>query len=88
METSGGGWTMVMNINPVDDNLVGWGNDFWAAKHEYGSFDHLFAHDYKSPAAYLLQGDELMIQSVAYPAVEDDAAFATAEVRVDERGWC
>jgi hypothetical protein len=38
METSGGGWTLVMNINPVDNNLVGWGNDFWAAEHEYGAF--------------------------------------------------
>ena len=57
-----------MNINPVDGNIVGWGNDFWAGKHEYGAFEHRFARDYKSPAAYLLKGDELMIQSVAYPA--------------------
>ena len=25
METDGGGWTLVANINPVDDNLVGKG---------------------------------------------------------------
>ena len=74
---------MVMNINPVDGNIVGWGNDFWAGKAEYGGFEHRFAKDYKSPAAYTLKGDELMIQSVAYPDQEDDAAFATTEVR----GW-
>ena len=64
METDGGGWTLVMNINPVDGNIVGWGNDFWAGKDEYGTFEHRFARDYKSPAAHLLKGDELMIQSV------------------------
>jgi hypothetical protein len=32
-----------MNINPVDGNIVGWGNDFWAGKVEYGGFEHRFA---------------------------------------------
>ena len=44
------------------------GTHFWAGKQEYGAFEHRFARDYKSPAAYLLTGNELMIQSVAYPA--------------------
>jgi hypothetical protein len=95
METDGGGWTMVMNINPVDDNLVGYGQDFWG-EHEYGEWDHHFANDYKSPAAYQLNGPdrynndiplaldgEIMIQSVAYPDRETDAAFEDTEIR----GW-
>jgi hypothetical protein len=96
METDGGGWTMVMNINPVDDNLVGYGQDFWTGEHEYGEWDHHFANDYKSPAAYQLNGPdrynadvptaedgEIMIQSVAYPDRETDAAFEDTEIR----GW-
>ena len=58
-----------LNSTPsTTTNLVGWGNDFWAGREEYGSFEHRFSQDYKSPAAYLLKGGELMIQSVAYPA--------------------
>jgi hypothetical protein len=84
METSGGGWTMVMNVNPVDGNLVGYGKDFWTGQHEYGSFDQRFSRDYKSPAAYLLEASEILIQSVAYPSrSEDMTAFATAPIR----GW-
>jgi hypothetical protein len=90
METDGGGWTLVANINPVDSNIVGYGQDFWLGQHEYGNFTHHFAFDYKSPAAYLLTGPahnaedgELMIQSVAYPGAETDSAFASAQVR----GW-
>ena len=90
METDGGGWTLVANINPVDSNIVGYGQDFWLGQHEYGNFTHHFAFDYKSPAAYLLTGPahnaedgELMVQSVAYPRKETDSAFASAQVR----GW-
>ena len=96
METDGGGWTMVMNINPVDDNLVGYGQDFWTGEHEYGEWEHHFANDYKSPAAYQLNGPdrynndiplaldgEIMIQSVAYPDRQTDAAFEDTEIR----GW-
>ena len=83
-------------VNPVDDNLVGHGSDFWVSEHEYGDFTHRFANDYKSPAAYQLDGPdrftsgvpaaddgELMIQSVAYPDRETDSAFETAAIR----GW-
>ena len=96
MATDGGGWTLVANINPVDNNLVGYGQDFWVAEHEYGDFQHHFANDYKSPAAYGLTGPdrydadvptaddgEIMILSAAYPATETDAAFEG----VDTRGW-
>eukprot|EP01052_Picozoa_sp_SAG31_P002233 SAG31_NODE_77_length_27533_cov_47.448859_4_plen_1845_part_00 len=64
MDTNGGGWTLVMNVAPTDGNSVGYNNqDFWTASAEYGSFEHRFSTDYKSPAAYSINADELMIQS-------------------------
>ena len=87
---------LVMNINPVDDNLVGYGQDFWTGEHEYGDWEHHFANDCKSPAAYQLDGPDrfnndiplaldgaIMIQSIAYPDRETDAAFEDVEIR----GW-
>ena len=58
----GGGWTLVMNINPADGNALAYDDTrFWSDKREYGSFvdTHFFSADYKSPASYLLQADEL-----------------------------
>ena len=64
METNGGGWTLAMNVAPTDGNSVGYNNqDFWTGDAEYGSFGSRFTHDYKSPAAYSIEADELMIQS-------------------------
>ena len=64
MTTDGGGWTLVANIAPADSNSVGYNNqDFWTADLEYGDFGNKFSNDYKSPAAYLLLGNYLMIQS-------------------------
>ncbi len=65
MTTNGGGWTLVANIAPADGGSVGYNNqNFWTKQAEYGSFANKFANDYKSPAAYLLKGNQLMIQSV------------------------
>ena len=55
---------MVMNINPVDDNLVGYGQDFWTGEHEYGDWEHRTG-DYKSPAAYQLNGQT--VSTPMYP---------------------
>lgn len=64
MTTDGGGWTLVMNIAPSDGNSVGYNNQaFWATDSEYGNFDNRFAQDYKSPAAYLVKGTYVMIES-------------------------
>ncbi|MFZ2226667.1 MAG: LamG-like jellyroll fold domain-containing protein, partial [Candidatus Moraniibacteriota bacterium] len=65
MTTNGGGWTLVANVAPIDGNSVGYNNQaFWTTQAEYGSFANKFSNDYKSPAAYGLEGDQLMIQSV------------------------
>ena len=62
--TNGGGWTLVANVAPVDGNNVGYNNQaFWTTNAEYGSLTNRFSNDYKSPAAYLVTGAALMIQS-------------------------
>ena len=63
MTTNGGGWTLVANVAPVDGNVLGYTSDYWYAAAPYGSFGNRFSHDFKSPAAYRLQGTHLMIQS-------------------------
>jgi hypothetical protein len=81
MDTQGGGWTLAMTINPADSNFVGfYHDDFWVAHHEYGPFSpkisHALTNDYKSPAAYLLDADEVMLQST-------DFGNMTAQIK----GW-
>ena len=63
MTTNGGGWTLVANVAPTDGNVLGYPSGFWYDESEYGSLGNRFAQDFKSPAAYLLQGTHLMIQS-------------------------
>ena len=64
MTTNGGGWTLVMNVAPTDGNSVGYNNqDFWTGNAEYGNYSNHFSNDYKSPAAYRISGDFLLIQS-------------------------
>jgi subtilisin-like proprotein convertase family protein len=64
MTTDGGGWTLLRNIAPNDGNSVGYNNQqFWTTQTEYGVFSDRFAKDYKSPADWLVQGTQLMIQS-------------------------
>jgi hypothetical protein len=58
METNGGGWTLVANINPSDGHVL-----------TYNA--NRFTRDYKGPAAWSNQAAELMIQSAAYGG--DDA---------------
>jgi hypothetical protein len=61
MTTDGGGWTLVMNINPHDGNSVGYNNQaFWTAEAEYGCFASRFTHDYKHSTAYTMEADELV----------------------------
>ena len=69
MTTNGGGWTLVANVAPGDGNSVGYNNQsFWTTASEYRSFFDKFSGDYKSPAAYLLPANSLMIQSAATAA--------------------
>jgi hypothetical protein len=77
METNGGGWTLVANINPSDGHVLTYNaNSFWCLNTKFGNFDNRFTRDYKGPAAWSNQAAELMIQSAAYGG--DDAEI---------RGW-
>ena len=84
METNGGGWTLVMNINPSDGNAASYNNHaFWADDEEYGEWDNFFARDYKSPAAYTLTADEIMIESASFGSEDTQESFLSADIR----GW-
>ena len=84
METNGGGWTLVMNINPADGNAASYNNnEFWTEDAEYGSFDNFFSRDYKSPAAYTLTADEIMIESASFGSEDSQDSFLQADIR----GW-
>ncbi len=67
MTTQGGGWTLVMNVEPADGSVVSFTNTtFWVTAAEYGQIGNHFTHDYKGPAAWLLAGTNIMVQ-VANP---------------------
>jgi hypothetical protein len=84
METAGGGWTLAMTVNPADGSSVAYNNyAFWVNHAEYGSFDTFASRDYKGPAAYTLEGDELMIQSVAFGEEDIQESDLAAEIK----GW-
>jgi hypothetical protein len=84
METNGGGWTLVANVNPADGGSVAYNNNaFWAEDEEYGDFENFLSRDYKSPAAYTLTADEIMIESVSFGTQDTQDSFLNAEIR----GW-
>ena len=67
MTTLSGGWALVMNVEPADGNIVSFTNTrFWQDNAEWGQIENHFTHDYKSPAAWLLAGTNILIQ-VANP---------------------
>ncbi|MFZ4578789.1 MAG: fibrinogen-like YCDxxxxGGGW domain-containing protein [Myxococcota bacterium] len=67
MTTSGGGWTLVMNVHPQDGGVVSFTNtNFWTLDKEYGTLDKRFTNDYKSQASYTLPGTAVLIE-VATP---------------------
>ena len=71
MVTAGGGWSMIMNIAPTDGNSVGYNNqEFWTAAQPYGNPEEMFTTDWKSSLAYMMEADEVMIQSASLPRVE------------------
>ena len=69
MVTLGGGWTLVMNVNPSDGSFVSFTNTkFWMDQSEYGEIGSHFSHDYKSPAAWEMVGTNIMVE-VAKPGI-------------------
>jgi hypothetical protein len=71
METSGGGWMLVANINPADGHVLTYHSNFWCQDREVGSLEERFTKDYKGVAAWTAHADELMIQSADFG---DDSA--------------
>ncbi|MEK7705413.1 MAG: fibrinogen-like YCDxxxxGGGW domain-containing protein [Myxococcota bacterium] len=70
MTTLGGGWTLVTNVEPADGNCVSFTNTrFWRDEAEWGQFENHLTHDYKSPAAWLISGTNIMVQ-VANPGAD------------------
>ncbi len=63
MTTDSGGWTFVMGVVPTDGDIVDWTNlAFWLGPNEYGTFENRFVGDYKSPAASLVVGTNVLIE--------------------------
>eukprot|EP01052_Picozoa_sp_SAG31_P046180 SAG31_NODE_8726_length_1398_cov_6.270208_1_plen_392_part_10 len=84
METDGGGWSLAMTVNPVDHSSVAYNNyAFWSTEEEYGSFESFASRDYKSPVAYTLEADEIMIQSVELGQEDTQDSHLSADIK----GW-
>jgi hypothetical protein len=72
METAGGGWMLVANINPANGHILTYNtNDFWCQDKEVGSLEERFTKDYTGYAAWTVHADELMILSADFG---DDSA--------------
>ena len=79
MTSQGGGWTLVAGIVPTDGNNVDWFNtNYWTGVAEFGTYSAHFSGDYKSPAATLMSGTQIMIQI---------ASSSAANSTIGERGW-
>ena len=64
MDIQGGGWTLAMNVNPADGNVVSFTNKkFWQSDAEFGTYSNHFTKDYKGPAAWQLVADDIMVQT-------------------------
>ncbi len=50
MKTSGGGWTMALNLDTSDGHVMWWANDLWTNSTTYGDVATPFDGDHKSPA--------------------------------------
>ncbi|MBN2799970.1 MAG: hypothetical protein JXX28_12560 [Deltaproteobacteria bacterium] len=61
MVTDGGGWTLLMSINPSDGHIGGWGTDYWYGGEGYGAVFRASDEDYLSAGVQGLAVNELMI---------------------------
>ncbi len=67
MDLIGGGWTLAMHVHPADGNVVSFTNTkFWQDNAEWGEYADHFTKDYKSPAAWTIVANNVLIQ-VAEP---------------------
>ncbi|MFZ3232159.1 MAG: fibrinogen-like YCDxxxxGGGW domain-containing protein [Patescibacteria group bacterium] len=64
MTTLGGGWTLVMNLDTSDGNVMHYDNALWTNASSYGTVPSslLNANDYKNGSAFTaLAGSQLMV---------------------------
>ncbi len=50
METAGGGWTMLLNLDTSDGHVMWWANPLWTNEETYGDVTTPLVGDHKSPA--------------------------------------
>ncbi len=50
MTTSGGGWTLALNLDTSDGHVMWWANDLWTDANTYGDVSTPFSGDHKSQA--------------------------------------
>ena len=64
MTTSGGGWTLVLNLDTSDGHVMWWGDALWTNTTTYGDGAKPWAGDYKGPAWSTLSGTgEVMVSA-------------------------
>lgn len=63
MDTNGGGWSLVVNLNPSDGHIHGYDHGNWETLTAWtdSSIDHPLTQDYKSETAYDMEVNEIMI---------------------------
>ncbi|MSP93251.1 MAG: DUF4215 domain-containing protein [Myxococcales bacterium] len=72
-DTDGGGWTLVMSVNTQDGTLSTLDTPLWTDATGFGSFVNRWTKDFKSPAANLVSGPELLLVVRNATAVEGAA---------------
>lgn len=83
MTTLGGGWTLVMNVDTSDGNVMHYDNALWTNASSYGTVPSslLNANDYKNGSAFTaLTGSQLMVSVHAEGTSYTSASYNLNEV--------
>ena len=82
MTTDSGGWTLVLNLDTSDGNVIWWANPLWTNTATYGDVATPFAGDHKSQAYMSLSGTTNLLlvvhQQGAYVGWKDFVKSGTA----------
>ena len=61
MAVDGGGYTLMMGINPSDGHIGGWGNNYWYGGNDYNSLDNRFGEDFLDADVQALPSQRILI---------------------------
>ena len=62
MDTAGGGWTMLFNLDTSDGHVMWWGNSLWTDTNTYGDVHTPFLEDHKNDAfSSLDEGSNILL---------------------------